>query len=78
MLPVGSVHNHIDARCLVTPRTSRQNRRREARFAERTAHLDNALPLRERLRPIQDRVLGRPTTGLAADKMVYDALNGRT
>jgi antitoxin VapB len=40
--------------------------------------LDNALPLRERLRPIQDRVLARPTSGLAGDKMVHDALNGRT
>jgi antitoxin VapB len=40
--------------------------------------LDNALPLRERLRPIQDRVLARPTTGLLADKLVHLALNGRT
>ncbi len=38
--------------------------------------LDQALPLRERLRPIQDRVLARPATGLEADKAFYDALSG--
>jgi antitoxin VapB len=38
--------------------------------------LDKAVPLRERLRPIQDRVLARPATGLAADKEFYDALSG--
>lgn len=38
--------------------------------------LDQALPLRERLRPIQDRVLARPATGLPADKAFYDELSG--
>jgi antitoxin VapB len=38
--------------------------------------LDQAVPLRERLRPIQDRVLGRPATGLVADKEFYDSLSG--
>lgn len=38
--------------------------------------LENARPLRERLRPIQDRVLARPATGLEADKEFYDALSG--
>jgi antitoxin VapB len=38
--------------------------------------LDQATPLRELLRPIQNRVLGRPATGLKADKAFYDALNG--
>ena len=38
--------------------------------------IDAALPLHERLRPIQDRVLARPATGLAADKAFYDALSG--
>jgi antitoxin VapB len=38
--------------------------------------LDEAVPLRERLRPIQDRVLARPATGLEADKEFYDALSG--
>ena len=35
--------------------------------------LDAAIPLRERLRPLQDRVLARPATGLQADKAFYDA-----
>ena len=38
--------------------------------------LDDALPLRERLRPLQERVLSRPATGLEADKAFYDELSG--
>jgi len=38
--------------------------------------LDEALPLRERLRPIQDRILARPATGQEADKAFYDDLSG--
>jgi antitoxin VapB len=38
--------------------------------------IDQARPLRERLRPIQDRILARPATGLEADKEFYDALSG--
>ena len=38
--------------------------------------LDQALPLRERLRPLQDRVMARPATGLDADKAFYDDLSG--
>ena len=38
--------------------------------------LDQALPLRERLRPLQDRVMARPATGLEADKAFYDDLSG--
>ena len=38
--------------------------------------LDDAIPLRERLRPIQNRVLSRPATGLEADKAFYDELSG--
>lgn len=38
--------------------------------------LDDAVPLRERLRPVQTRVLSRPTTGLDADKAFYDELSG--
>jgi antitoxin VapB len=38
--------------------------------------LDRALPLRERLRPIQNRVMARPATGLVADKAFYDELSG--
>jgi antitoxin VapB len=38
--------------------------------------LDEAVPLRNRLRPIQQRVLSRPATGLEADKEFYDELSG--
>ncbi len=38
--------------------------------------LDDALPLKERLRPLQRRILARPPTGLEADKAFYDDLSG--
>ncbi|MGH7036678.1 MAG: type II toxin-antitoxin system VapB family antitoxin [Stellaceae bacterium] len=38
--------------------------------------LDEAVPLRKRLRPLQERVLSRPATGLEADKAFYDELSG--
>jgi antitoxin VapB len=38
--------------------------------------LDKAVPLWERLRPIQDRIAAWPSTGLEADKAFYDELNG--
>jgi antitoxin VapB len=38
--------------------------------------LDDATPLRERLRPLQNRVLRRPATGREADKAFYDELSG--
>ena len=38
--------------------------------------IEEALPLRERLRPLQQRVLARPATGLEADKAFYDELSG--
>jgi antitoxin VapB len=38
--------------------------------------LDAQMPLRERLKPLQDRVLARPPTGQDADKAFYDELSG--
>ena len=38
--------------------------------------LDEVVPLRERLRPLQGRILARPATGLEADKAFYDELSG--
>jgi len=38
--------------------------------------LDEAVPLRDRLRPLQRRVLSWQTTGLEADKTFYDELSG--
>jgi antitoxin VapB len=33
-------------------------------------------PLRERIKPIQDRIASYPSTGLEADKAYFDELNG--
>ncbi|MGA8761119.1 MAG: type II toxin-antitoxin system VapB family antitoxin [Stellaceae bacterium] len=38
--------------------------------------LDEAVPLRDRVRPLQERVLSRPATGLEADKAFYDEISG--
>ena len=40
------------------------------------SRLDQVLSLRERLRPLQGRVMARPATGLDADKAFYDDLSG--
>ena len=45
-------------------------------LAHELERLDRAVPLRDRLRPIQDRIRARPATGLAADKAFYDELSG--
>lgn len=37
--------------------------------------IEQKTPLRERLRPLQARVLARPATGLEADKAFYDELS---
>ena len=38
--------------------------------------VEKAVPLRQRLRALQDRVLSHPPTGLEADKAFYDSLSG--
>ena len=38
--------------------------------------LDEAVPLRERIRTLQARVMARPETGQDADKAFYDELSG--
>ena len=37
---------------------------------------EEAIPLRRRLRPLQNRIAARPATGLEADKAFYDELSG--
>ena len=39
--------------------------------------LDEAVPLRDRVRLLQERVLRRPATGMEADKAFYDELSGQ-
>ena len=43
---------------------------------EKLAAKKNAVPLAERLRPIQERIAQYPETGLKADKAFYDSLSG--
>jgi antitoxin VapB len=38
--------------------------------------LDKAVPLRDRVRLLQEQVLSRPATGMEADKAFYDELSG--
>jgi antitoxin VapB len=38
--------------------------------------VERKLPLKERIRPIVERVMARPSTGLEADKAFYDELGG--
>ncbi len=38
--------------------------------------IEDAMPLSQRMRPLQERVLSRPATGLEADKAFYDELSG--
>lgn len=40
------------------------------------SRLSGARPLRERIKPIQDRIAGYPSTGLDADKAFFDDLSG--
>ena len=40
------------------------------------ARIESAKPLAERPKALQDRVAGRPTTGMKADKAFYDELSG--
>jgi len=35
-----------------------------------------AVPLKERIKALQERVLARPATGLEADKAFFDSLSG--
>jgi antitoxin VapB len=57
---------------------TRMNKTDAVRMAlEHELHrLDQAVPLRERLHLLQERVLRRPATGLEADKAFYDELSG--
>jgi len=67
--------NQLAEKLAVRARTNKTDAVRMA--LENELHrLDQAMPLRERLRPLQERVLSRPATGLEADKAFYDELSG--
>jgi antitoxin VapB len=58
------------ARCVTKTEAVRAALQNELR------RIEEATPLRERVRAIQRRVLARPATGRAADKAFYDELSG--
>jgi antitoxin VapB len=47
-----------------------------ARIERDKAAADPVKTLTERIKPIQDRVMSRPATGLEADKAFFDDLSG--
>jgi antitoxin VapB len=67
--------NQLAKRLAARTRTNKTDAVRMA-LEHELRRLDEAVPLRERLRPLQDRVLRRPATGLEADKAFYDELSG--
>ena len=42
------------------------------------ARAERAIPLADRLKPIQERIARRPATGLEADKAFFDDLSGQS
>jgi antitoxin VapB len=59
--------------------TPRKIEAADAKPSETEAELlctDRKVPLSERVRPIQERMLSRPRTGLKADKAFFDELSG--
>jgi antitoxin VapB len=47
-----------------------------ARIEREKVAAEPVMTLAERIKPIQDRVMSRPATGLEADKVFYDDLSG--
>ena len=69
------VVNHLAERLAARRQTSKTDAVRIA-LENELRRLDEAVPLRDRLRRLQERVLSRPATGLEADKAFYDELSG--
>ncbi|HEY3912527.1 MAG TPA: type II toxin-antitoxin system VapB family antitoxin [Stellaceae bacterium] len=61
-------------RLAVRRRTNKTDAVRMA-LENKLGRLDERMRLRDRLRPLQEQVLGRPATGLDADKAFYDELS---
>ena len=67
--------NRLAERLAARRRTNKTDAVRAA-LENELRRLDEATPLRERLKPLQNRVLRRPATGVEADKAFYDELSG--
>ena len=61
---------------LAAKRRTNKTEAAKAALENELRRLDQAVPLRERLRPLQNRVQRRPATDLVADKAFYDDLSG--
>ena len=66
--------NRLADRLAARTRLSKTEAVRRALVSE-LRRVEEAVPLRERLRPLQSRILARPATGLEADKAFYDDLS---
>jgi antitoxin VapB len=69
--------NQLAEKLAARQRTSKTEAVRTA-LENELRRLDQAEPLRQRLRPLQERILRRPATGQEADKEFYDELSGDT
>ncbi len=67
--------NRLAAR-LASPKRTNKTQAVKLALTNELQRLDQKLPLWERLRPLQDRVMSRPATGLEADKAFNDELSG--
>ena len=67
--------NHLAERLATCKRMNKTDAVRIA-LEDELRRLDEAVPLRDRLRPLEERVLSRPATGLDEDKAFYDELSG--
>ncbi|TMJ60323.1 MAG: transcription factor [Alphaproteobacteria bacterium] len=66
--------NRLAERLAARRRTNKTDAVRAA-LENELRRLDEATPLRERLKPLQNRVLRRPATGVEANKAFYDELS---
>jgi len=69
------VVNQLAERLAARRQTNKTNAVRIA-LENELRRLDEVVPLRDRLRPLQERILNRPATGLEADKAFFDELSG--
>ena len=69
--------NRLAERLAARRRTNKTDAVRAA-LENELRRLDEATPLRERLKPLQNRVLRRPATGVEANKAFYDELSGNS
>ena len=67
--------NRLAEKLARVKRTSKTDAVRLA-LEEELRRISEAIPLRERLRPLQKRIMSRPPTGLEADNAFFDDLSG--